>query len=1219
METSHIDYAIYDILRAQPLEQVDHGQLSVLNTLIDIILGLDEEAALQRMTELTRSVMHRSVVCTITKVDLERHACMLVSSAGIPEEKEKAIKAKEFSPASPHGTGFDYELVFRGQEIERYGLHLNGQGLARTQAALDHGIHSLFAVPLKSNDRFVGYFNHFSSQDDPFTDPEKTFLRLVAHFIELAMEKLEHHTDLQVLSRFSQWQLTPGGHPSQLCGQVCEIMRVPVGIVWELDEDNPQTLCVTATTTEADELVRNLRLDLMKHEGLKHHLEARAVGYLADVRRPNPRYEHSLLASERGWVSLLTKPLYAGEHLIGMLDIYSKSERHFATWETRLFDVVGNQLGMYLQRATLHRALLVDDLTQETPERGNRGRIVREYAEIAGAEYGNLLFLNQETHQLESHAVWQADSIMNLRIPLIIAFGEGPSGEAAQKRTTISKSHSDDECGAPEPGRSILAVPMSLDQDLLVFTFGSSVPNAFEKTRAVLESLLRDVPPVIGRLHGREMLRRLAGLATQAQTREDYLLELTRLLPVLMRVSDSVVWLLDKDTDSFRAQFFGHSQSIPTSSNEATVPWDDVASAPLASCFEPVYTTPLNGRHRLAVFVSVDDRVISILELSSQSPIDSWRRSLLESLAQQAAAAIKNISRKQTLERLNQTFADIAQAESEDQLLAIVLECACRLTATGFGSISKLNRASGDLLVVKSSVPVHRDAGKLQRGQGLTGYCLKHLRPVREGNVRHRREYRPFWDGMKSELAVPIFVPAARVRVNAELRSAPLALGVLNVESPTQAAFTAFDEECLTALAGHAAAVLHRLDFEHKLLRLNEAESSLTTEVASNQDWDQIAEKILDAIVNTLGYSHVNLSLVTTDGKRIKTEQVRGSWIQQQEDIDAFVRDANHPLETDPTHPPAAEDIQVHVVQTKQILVPENNDPHFDRKIHLRFRMNRLVRVYIPMILGGVVIGTLEAGYPRRLTRHIYEQDVQILKVFVDYATAAIGRRRRGVLDHFGHEFKDAIRGIQSNTDYLLQNVERVSPDYANVKLNDIMADCEILRTQIGHLEYFLRGRAPLPFIQFTNVGRDVVQKTIKQMRFALKQDRLATNIAFDYEKCRNIRIRTDKSQLCEVMTNLFVNAIKYRNENKLRMAIDVQKRSAVCIIHVRDWGMGVAQGLEEDIFLEGFRTPEAIAKVQGTGYGLYISRQIVRSLGGQLRLSNRANPTEFEIVLPAT
>src|SRR5438477_8630302 len=98
---------------------------------------------------------------------------------------------------------------------------------------------------------------------------------------------------------------------------------------------------------------------------------------------------------------------------------------------------------------------------------------------------------------------------------------------------------------------------------------------------------------------------------------------------------------------------------------------------------------------------------------------------------------------------------------------------------------------------------------------------------------------------------------------------------------------------------------------------------------------------------------------------------------------------------------------------------------------------------------------------------------------------------------------------------------------------------------------------------------------------------------------------------MCEVMTNLLTNAIKYRSDSGLRMAIDIGEEEEAYVVSVRDWGIGVRRGLEDKIFREGFRAPEAIGRVQGTGFGLAISRQIMRQMGGDLRLSRNSNPTE--------
>jgi signal transduction histidine kinase len=71
-------------------------------------------------------------------------------------------------------------------------------------------------------------------------------------------------------------------------------------------------------------------------------------------------------------------------------------------------------------------------------------------------------------------------------------------------------------------------------------------------------------------------------------------------------------------------------------------------------------------------------------------------------------------------------------------------------------------------------------------------------------------------------------------------------------------------------------------------------------------------------------------------------------------------------------------------------------------------------------------------------------------------------------------------------------------------------------------------------------------------------------------------------------------------------------------ILRFLDWGIGVKQGLEDKIFDEGFRAPEAIgSNVTGTGLGLTIARKIIRELGGDLTLVRRYKPTEFQLLLP--
>jgi signal transduction histidine kinase len=98
----------------------------------------------------------------------------------------------------------------------------------------------------------------------------------------------------------------------------------------------------------------------------------------------------------------------------------------------------------------------------------------------------------------------------------------------------------------------------------------------------------------------------------------------------------------------------------------------------------------------------------------------------------------------------------------------------------------------------------------------------------------------------------------------------------------------------------------------------------------------------------------------------------------------------------------------------------------------------------------------------------------------------------------------------------------------------------------------------------------------------------------------------------------LFTNAIKYRDRAEpFHVRVEIEEDPDAWCFRIRDWGIGVADGLEERIFQEGFRAPEAAAVARGEGVGLAVSRKIMQEMGGSLELKGNRNPTEFLLRLP--
>ena len=396
-----------------------------------------------------------------------------------------------------------------------------------------------------------------------------------------------------------------------------------------------------------------------------------------------------------------------------------------------------------------------------------------------------------------------------------------------------------------------------------------------------------------------------------------------------------------------------------------------------------------------------------------------------------------------------------------------------------------------------------------------------------------------------------------------------------------------------------------RLHFGETLRRLYDAESELAKHLAGGEDWLVVIKKVGEHIIEALAYTFLNISIVSLDGKRIKSEYIW--WDRDDEDTALFRKLSDHDLAT-------SNDIQADVVRTKQIEVPKHDDPRFHPEIHSLFGLERLIRVYMPLMMGDVVVGTLEAGYRRRFRQHIFENDIQILKTLSDYAAAAIWKKRRGQLDILRHEISAPRKAIMDDSLYLQRNWNSLSPENISWKLDDIFLDGSTIDYLLDKIEYYITGRAKETMLEFCNVGATIIFKTIFQQNRLLRSLSLnLQRISHSREELTKVRTVVDKVKAGEVFTNLFGNAIKYRKSNdSLQIRVTVEFQSDRFLIRLSDDGIGVDRGYESRIFDEGVRAPSAVAKAQGSGMGLWLARQYMRDMGGDVHLEKSRDPTVF-------
>lgn len=116
-------------------------------------------------------------------------------------------------------------------------------------------------------------------------------------------------------------------------------------------------------------------------------------------------------------------------------------------------------------------------------------------------------------------------------------------------------------------------------------------------------------------------------------------------------------------------------------------------------------------------------------------------------------------------------------------------------------------------------------------------------------------------------------------------------------------------------------------------------------------------------------------------------------------------------------------------------------------------------------------------------------------------------------------------------------------------------------------------------------------------------------------ENTPNIIVDKDKFQ--QIMTNLIENAAKYSNENTT-ITITAEPAGDYVSIKVTDRGVGILPENYNKIFTKFSRIDNPLTrKVQGSGLGLYITKNLVEKMDGRISVISGDGETTFEILFP--
>jgi signal transduction histidine kinase len=132
--------------------------------------------------------------------------------------------------------------------------------------------------------------------------------------------------------------------------------------------------------------------------------------------------------------------------------------------------------------------------------------------------------------------------------------------------------------------------------------------------------------------------------------------------------------------------------------------------------------------------------------------------------------------------------------------------------------------------------------------------------------------------------------------------------------------------------------------------------------------------------------------------------------------------------------------------------------------------------------------------------------------------------------------------------------------------------------------------------IEHVDLGR-LVNQTLEDLHYLPGYEKLEFRVN---HKFSDIEFWSEHSRLQIVLANIIANAIKYRNihAEKSWVEITTENDSEEAIITIADNGIGIDKKYLDKIFNMFYRATE---KSDGSGLGLYIVKQTVERLGGNI------------------
>lgn len=289
--------------------------------------------------------------------------------------------------------------------------------------------------------------------------------------------------------------------------------------------------------------------------------------------------------------------------------------------------------------------------------------------------------------------------------------------------------------------------------------------------------------------------------------------------------------------------------------------------------------------------------------------------------------------------------------------------------------------------------------------------------------------------------------------------------------------------------------------------------------------------------------------------------------------------------------------------------------------------------IIYPVSLGTKMIGSLVVGLGKKADdlskseKQTLEEVINLIAIAIERAQLhqsvekanedlkALDKLKDEFLSMASHELKSPMNAVKN---YLWMSLNKglENPDRLKEYLTVAYEQIQRLTSLVNDLLDVSRIESGRIKIEMVDVD---LTKAVKETLEIFEAQAHGKGLTLINQVTDAVTIKSDDTKLREILSNFISNAVKYTLTGSVTVSQEI--RGDFRRVSVSDTGSGITPEDQEKLFQKFSRVNQSykgLAAVEGTGLGLYITKQFIEMMGGQVGLDSVIDKgTTFWFELP--